>query len=147
MTHLRFDQTELVLIYQPVPTKSLPGKYIWFGHDRKLSNNETIALARIDASGAKLKAARHSDLVSLNFSFDRLFIVVNEDVRLVPEGEQCGIYEKPGTDRNAFRPVEVIDSDSEDEAQTKRLRVLEIVDSRPLLVVEFPPQHLSLIHI
>ena len=66
-------------------------------------NGESIPLARIDASGAKLAASRHRDLLSLNFSFSRLFLLVDERVSLVPEGASCGIFEQPGTEQSEFR--------------------------------------------
>ncbi|MES0881784.1 hypothetical protein [Roseibium sp. SCP14] len=97
--------------------------------------------SRINLRTATLRASRHSDLAHIKFSFDRLFLVIDADgARIVPEGPLCGIYSKPGRPLNPLFETGTVAWDSSKDAE--RLPVPDITDSRPVLTVEFPPQHL-----
>lgn len=162
-SQLRFAPTDLVLFFQRDATSSLPRNYVWLGGNRALQadgpdtadpgRTASIARARIDLSRARLKASRHRDLLSLTFGFDKLFVVVDEKPRLLPEGPLCGIHElqvpphgplhdgtvhsaEPSTAATGEGPAEI------DAREPKPSRLRETRDSRPLLVVEFPPQHI-----
>ncbi|QFT74870.1 hypothetical protein FIU92_17670 (plasmid) [Ruegeria sp. THAF33] len=79
------------------------------------------AWCRIDLSLAKLKAARAWDLLNLNFRFAGLALEFVADAHeIVGLTNECMVIARPG--ENARSP--------------------DILDNRPTLVVEFPPQHL-----
>ncbi len=145
-SRLDFENTEVAFFHRREENTFLPRSFIRLEHlphgvtpnSSGLPNpfDESSTMARIDMSGATIYAARHRDLVSLKFSFDKLFLKVDSKPRLVPETLVCGIHEY-GPSRSATSH-----HTSADKRKDERLPVRDTKDTRPLLVVEFPPQHL-----
>ncbi len=113
-SRLTFDPSELRLIYTPNwPSQSSTGSIIRLGAPARAQS------ALIDLSRARLRAARNSTLVQLQFTFADLMLsfVDGEVPEIVAANAAC------------FVPV------SASNAPPRP-------DPRPVLVVEFPPQHL-----
>ena len=109
---LSFDSAALRLIYALQPV-DLPASYIWLG---SASNSPKGLTARLDLTRATLVATRTHDLTSLTFRF--------ADLALAFKGASAWIAALPEECRVITR--------STPEAYA---------DNRPVLVVEFPPQH------
>lgn len=156
-SRLTFDPTSLTFLFAASIPQSLPRNFVWLG-DKSVGKDypHWPDISRISLSRARLQVARHLDLVSLKFGFEGLYLMIGDRLRIVPEGPLCGIYAKPGTEKNPFHrfahtelkqpegtAVEETEEEQAKKAQRsdKRIPVLDIVDSRPLLTVEFPPQH------
>ncbi len=142
LSRLSFAPTDLAFLYTSELPAALARNYVWLGRQPLVVDEQSQAMARLDLSTANLSAARHTDLLSLKFAFSAMFLVIG-DARfgrgrpsLLPEGPLCGIYERRTVERNSN------ERESDQDRQKERLPVFENVDSRPLLIVEFPPQHI-----
>lgn len=152
-SHLTFHANDLVFLYTDSPLEVAPRNYIWLG-DGAVPNAPFPM--RLDLSAARLAAARCRDLVSLRFGFLDLFLVHDgERFSIRPRGDACGIHARaPGLLGHpgpaAFRPLppSVMKGAEEDDPSVKKTvepkidHAPVIQDNRPILVVEFPPQHI-----
>ncbi|MER8976263.1 hypothetical protein [Mesorhizobium sp. M0800] len=155
---LTFEPTDLVFLFQPDALRTAPRSFVWLGR-RGLAPQagkgggaagEPALAARIDLSNARLEAARYRDLVSLKFRFLNLFLVFEDGPRIAPVSQACGIYAKtpslPGENRGVVRGAPPQDvkgkTGSADEESKPRIAAPQIEDTRPILVVEFPSQHI-----
>jgi len=112
LSELTFDSTALSLVYDTREHR-LPPSYVWLRQDAK--PHELIA--RFDLTRAQISATRYTDLLSLNFRFADLVLAI-------PAGGEPYIAALP------------------DECRLIVQKPLDMtVDPRPVLVVEFPPQH------
>jgi len=123
LSELSFPQpASLSLLYDQYDV-ALPASYIWL--DRKPPR--TGPAARFDLTRAELKAMNYVELLSLKFRFVDLALVL---ASLVPNEKSLGSTNHP-----------VI------AALPQECRVLAgpgadaLLDTRPRLIVEFPPQH------
>lgn len=94
-------------------------------------------VGRIDLSSATLQATRADDLAALRFRFSRLALEVLRrrtgdglDVEVVNGSTTCGVVVEPAAEEPEMEPL----AQPDDTATMP-------VDGRPILVVEFPPQH------
>lgn len=151
-SELTFEPTDLVFLFQPDALKTAPRNFVWIGDSAGLADaGESALAARIDLSDAWLEAARYRDLVSLKFRFRNLFLIFGEEgPRIAPISQACGVYAKTpsllGARRGVVQGEERTAADGEpasDNEETKpRVPAPEIEDTRPILVVEFPSQHI-----
>lgn len=169
-SRLTFADADLSMVFNPDPKGGQARNYIWLGPDPAGSAEAPPERARLDLTRAKLDVARNRDLVRLGFRFESLFLLqgpkgeFGNSTRLVPNGPLCGVFaQESDVLRGVFDPrVSKIlrekdtDKDKSDTdanggsvelAQTSadaesRLPVSQVRDTRPSLIVDFPPQHL-----
>ncbi|RDK05372.1 hypothetical protein DN412_37405 [Cupriavidus lacunae] len=129
-SELRFAPTELKAIYHPdlgiakASLATLPS-YLWLDAH---SDPAPLPLARVDLTNARLQVLRSRDLMSLSFLFSGLrFDVFKGKVLLV--------------DTNAGCPI-LLHADPDDRQDRQRWLWPNVRDTRPVLVAEFPPQHM-----
>jgi len=117
-SRLTFDHAAFQLLYHRGGfSEPIGGSYYVLGR----GNTADGAWCRIDLTLAKLKAARAWDLLNLNFRFAGLALeFVRDGHEIVGLTNECMVIARPGDNP----------------------RAPDILDNRPTLVVEFPPQHL-----
>ena len=114
---LTFESSAFAILYSDTPYDPTPSSYLWL--DRKTAPSR--GLARFDLTRAKLTAENDVELLSLNFRFADLGLVLpqvktaNAPLKIVPLPDECRLL--PTLDANIGG------------------------DTRPRLIVEFPPQH------
>jgi hypothetical protein len=122
-SRLTFKPTLVHAFFNPsragsVQTVQRAGSYLWLGDPRKLAG---CPLARLDLSRARLEVSRSADLAQLAFMFADLNLYVDPgNIRIYPASESCRTINRTTL-----------------SASTSP----QLLDSRPVLVVEFPPQH------
>lgn len=136
-SHFRFNYVEggnlPSLVVDEVPW-SAPDGYLWLGEPAMEGE-----FAWLDLGGSTLQARRDHDLVDLRFRFAHLVLGFSLDMN--EQGEAVGIT-------RALRPL---DPEARQTVVRKQLPERgsdgklgpedEIDDRRPILAVEFPPQH------
>lgn len=124
VSKLGFTDTAFQLLYRRSGNLQLPASYLWLGAKCLI---EGTPRARIDLTRALLKASRSMDLVSLGFRFSDLCLVYDWlDKKPKPEEIERSIRIEPIPDY--CRAI-------------RREGEIAYLDTRPLLVVEFPRQH------
>ncbi|MGV2975042.1 hypothetical protein AB1P65_06280 [Roseibium alexandrii] len=89
---------------------------------------------RLDLRRARLYAARIDSLASLKFRFNGLALELSRSgLEIVTNSTQCGTWNEPSF------PADAATADGRHIQRADPSKA--IVESRPLLVVEFPPQH------
>lgn len=149
MSRLSFADTAFSLLYASAADVRRPASFLWLGQP---DSERGMPRARIDLTRATLEAARAKDLLSLTFRFADLALLiearpVEEKPRKAEPGKAKPTKTKPGeTKTGETKPVS---SDAtlriiplpEDCRVITRTTASEYRDNRPVLVVEFPPQH------
>lgn len=134
-SRLRFDRAELRLAFadgRPLegPIAEAPiaeaSSFIWLG-----ALTDTGRRATFDLSRASLVAARDYDQIRLRFRFSDMLLAFTPQPVILPAREDCGVVVTPRQERADM-------SDEERGALPEPVRV----DTRPVLVVEFDPQHI-----
>ncbi|WP_299822178.1 hypothetical protein [uncultured Jannaschia sp.] len=114
-SRLTFEPSALRIYYAPTPLASRP-----LGSFLSLSLGRGREVARLDLARARLRASRTTTLLALGFRFSDLALSFrDEHVEFVRYNTACELTTRPGPDGR-----------------------LEPHDTRPVMVVEFPPQHL-----
>lgn len=155
-----FDNAALRLFWEPNPLPVLPESYIWLGSDPPEGRR-----ARLNLTRAAIRAARDHDLLSLTFRFSNLALVFSPEPRIEPKSDACrvvarGVPIEFDTNLQPKPEAEVVvqtppaegeadvagDSGDQQAADptrvtTQPLPAMTARDERPILVVEFPPQH------
>lgn len=152
---LTFQPADLVFLFQPEALKTAPRSFVLIGGRDPMRKGgeaagESALAARIDLSSARLEAARYRDLVSLTFRFLNLFLIFEGGPRIAPMSTACGVYATTpslsGENRGVVRAAPPQDvkgeTGSADEESKPRIPAPQIEDTRPILVVEFPSQHI-----
>lgn len=111
---IQFQPTAFQLVYDIEVSRQLPTSYLWLGD----TNLRPTPFGRLDLTRAEINARRYGDLVNLTFRF--------RDLALNFGGLDPAPVVRPLPD-----DCRVMSSGSGHEQQ----------DSRPILIVEFPPQH------
>lgn len=116
-SRLTFAETQVRLYYSRKALERLPiGSYVNLG--RRRSGEE---FARLDLARATLRASQSHHLLSLTFRFsDIVLSFVDQRVDLARYNTACDLVTRPAETPDDLQPY----------------------DTRPTLVVEFPPQHL-----
>ncbi|MBB5456777.1 hypothetical protein [Paraburkholderia sp. Cpub6] len=128
-SELRFAPTELRAIYHQNADKAKESvgtsqSYLWL--DAQV-DPEPLPLARIDLSNARLQVGRARDLMSLSFLFAGLRLdVFKGHALLVDTSAECAV---------------VLRADPDDRQDGQHSLESDLRDTRPVLVAEFPPQH------
>lgn len=122
-----FASAAIHAIWQPKSADSAAllddQSYLWLGASKALNSKP---IARLDLTRARVEAARGRDLLQVAFLFADLFLEIRDSgLRIVPAASTCRVVR---------RETPATDSMTKPEA--------EIIDARPTLVVEFPPQHI-----
>ncbi len=100
--------------------------YLWIG---SLASVQHLPVMRLDLSRARLAATRNGDLLEVAFLFADLWLEIHKGkVELVPPSSSYRVL------RREIPSPSAINRNSMDERE-------DILDTRPVLVVEFPPQH------
>lgn len=141
---LNFDKSELVLVYARRENAVLPrGSFV------RLADVEKGGLvARFDLSRAQLRAGRTHDLLSLRFRFSQLALEVLKGkdgfgLEIVNASEVCGVIATGDFEISDAPAKESAPHQPEpDEAEEAPPPIVRAIESRPVLVVEFPPQHI-----
>ena len=103
--------------------------YLWLGANQALHDRPA---ARLDLSRARLAVSRSHDLLETTFLFADLYLEVRVNkVQIVPAAATYRVLERRPPVGNPLHPSS---SDLIGEQA-------DILDTRPVLVVEFPPQH------
>ncbi len=135
---LVFESTELWFRFRP-------NKEVWTDVVSEIALGHASAdgdVARIDLSRARLSASRSVDLFHLDFRFLGLALHVasnaqgEHQIELVRNARLCGHFAPTGTERN------ISDDRNRESGSNSRGAVDAAYDSRPVLTVEFPPQHI-----
>lgn len=133
-SRLRFERAELRLSFAdglPLagPIAESPtadsSSFIWLGTPTAGARQATLDLSR-----ASLMAARDYDQMRLRFRFSDMILAFTPQPIILPAREDCGVVVAPRQERADM-------SEEERGALPGPVRV----DTRPVLVVEFDPQH------
>jgi hypothetical protein len=96
--------------------------YLWLGPAEALHGKP---VARLDLTRTRLSACRNRDLLQVAFMFADLYLEVGSNtLKIVPASSTCLV-----TEREAPPPYPTVSQEK------------QVIDARPTLVVEFPPQH------
>lgn len=113
-SRLSFDTTALRVFWTAAPLEERP-----LGSFLDLAARQGREIARLDLARARLRASRTTSLLALTFRFsDMALSFRGADVEFVRYNTSCEITTRPGRDGR-----------------------LQPYDTRPIMVVEFPPQH------
>lgn len=144
-SQLNLHPTDLVFFYTDQPVETAPRNYIWLGENRPSASPLPM---RLDLSAARLEAARSRDLISLKFGFRDLFLVHDGTTPSIrPRADACGVHARApgllGRPGPAWSQRKEKNEETTENALAPTARLVEeIDDTRPVLVVEFPPQHI-----
>jgi hypothetical protein len=122
---LSFQSTSLVGMWERAPRDPLPAdqSYLWLG---TLPSPGGKPMARLDLSRARLEASRSRDLLRVSFLFSDLYLEVRpRSLKIVPASSTCRVLKREAPTSHTLLKAEP-----------------ELIDARPTLVVEFPPQHI-----
>ena len=127
LSQLTFKSTAVLAVWRPrtMITAALRAdqSYIWLGAVQVLNGK---AVARLDLTRARLATYRSRDLLRVAFLFADLYLEVRSgSLAIVQASSTCRVLERKVP---SSRPMENQDP--------------QIIDARPTLVVEFPPQHI-----
>ncbi|MER8492529.1 hypothetical protein NKH53_30520 [Mesorhizobium australicum] len=138
-SHFRFDYgdgLELPSLVLPEVAWSTPDGHLWLGSPDKVGE-----IAALDLGRAKLYARRDSDLVDLRFQFADFILVFS---RVDPaDGSPARIERMLRPARADARQTVVsrLGDNLDDDTTSPNPRDDYLIDARPILAVEFPPQH------
>jgi hypothetical protein len=104
------------------------GSYLWLGSTAALGERP---LARIDLTRARLETARAADLLHLAFLFSDLNLEIHDRKSA---GARKRVWIRP-----AAASCRVLNREARNSATGEKDS--QLIDARPTLVVEFPPQH------
>ena len=143
---LRFRPSVLELIHDADPARAAlrlarATSYLWLGDEQELREQP---MAHLDLTRARLEVARAKGMASLGFEFSGLHLDVSRmangaSVSIGDSRASCRVLRRALPD-DANEDAATVDTgghkhsdDAEENAPT--------IDIRPVLVVEFPPQH------
>ncbi len=126
LSRLRFKPTEIRILAGAAVGQTKPASFVLLDDAVKLPADSERA--RIDLSHASLTVARAVDLVALKFTFADLALSfrANNAPEIVPRSASCRL-QVPG----------LVDG----VQNSRSANLASPIDNRPILVVEFPPQH------
>ncbi|MEW8029549.1 MAG: hypothetical protein AB2826_21455 [Candidatus Thiodiazotropha sp.] len=134
-SHLVFDRSAIRFVYSDQsPAENFPGSVVFLNEQTRGHQ-----LAFLNLNRARLQVGRAGDLVALGFRFQNLYLSVRDNaVEVVASNSRIGHWAEPrvlsGDDGQATRIPD-------EELKEVRGRASRGMDTRPTLVVEFPPQH------
>ncbi|TKB20442.1 MAG: hypothetical protein E5V75_05080 [Mesorhizobium sp.] len=138
-SHFRFDYgdgLQLPSLVLPEVAWSTPDGHLWLG-----SPDQVGEIAALDLGRAKLYARRDSDLVDLRFQFADFILVFS---KVDPaDGTPSRIERVLRAARSDARQTVVsrLGDNLDDDTVKPNPRDDYVIDARPILAVEFPPQH------
>ncbi|PDQ20079.1 hypothetical protein CN311_16055 [Mesorhizobium sanjuanii] len=138
-SHFRFDYgdgLELPSLILPEVAWSTPDGHLWLGNPDKAGE-----IASLDLGRAKLHARRDSDLVDLRFQFADFILVFSKVDPTDGSPPRIERMLRPSRADARQTVVSRLGDNLEDDTVEHDPRDDYVIDARPILAVEFPPQH------